>query len=242
MKRLIREVNSFIKGFILLIRPGVYLGFLRGPFLFLSNLLKLTKWINNQSKDLVINDFYKAVRNFNDRFNLYQAIADKENLREPAISYLEFGVYGGTSFDWWLKANKNPDSKYYGFDTFEGLPEQWGTYRKGDMLSDLPYFEGYRHILVKGLFQETLFDFVKQNDICDKRKVIMLDADLFSSTLFVLTTLAPYLKKDDIIFFDEFNVPNHEFFAFNIFRESYYTKFELLGAVNNYYQVAFKVL
>ena len=38
--------------------------------------------------------------------------------------------------------------------------------------------------------------------------------------------------------FDEFNVPNHEFYAFKLFTESFYVKTRLLGAVNNFYQVA----
>jgi hypothetical protein len=42
--------------------------------------------------------------------------------------------------------------------------------------------------------------------------------------------------------FDEFNVPNHEFFAFDIFVKSYYIKYEVLGGVNNYYQTAIKIL
>jgi len=76
---------------------------------------------------------------------------------------------------------------------------------------------------------------------CLYRKIIHLDADLFSSTLFVLTSLAPFLRCGDILFFDEFNVPNHEFLAFKIFTESYYTKVNLLGAMNNYSQVAFMI-
>ncbi len=59
-----------------------------------------------------------------------------------------------------------------------------------------------------------------------KPKIIHLDADLFSSTIFVLSQLYPYLKKGDIIFFDEFNVANHEFLAFKIFTESFYVKTE----------------
>ena len=69
----------------------------------------------------------------------------------------------------------------------------------------------------------------------------MLDADLYTATLFVLTSLAPFLKKDDIIFFDEFVVPTHEFMAYHQFINSYYFDLELLGAANNYYFVAFKV-
>jgi hypothetical protein len=53
--------------------------------------------------------------------------------------------------------------------------------------------------------------------------------------------LFPYLKKGDILFFDEFNVPNHEFQALKIFTETFYVSTELIGAVNNYYQVAVMV-
>ena len=72
--------------------------------------------------------------------------------------------------------------------------------------------------------------------------MIHLDADLFSSTLYALTSMAPCLNTGDILFFDEFNVPNHEFLAFKIFTESYYVKTKLLGAVNNYYQTAFIIM
>lgn len=68
-----------------------------------------------------------------------------------------------------------------------------------------------------------------------------MDADLFSSTLYVLTSLAPFLKSGDIIIFDEFNVPNHEFLAFEAFINSYYFEYEVLGAVNNYYNLAVKI-
>jgi hypothetical protein len=111
----------------------------------------------------------------------------------------------------------------------------------GDMSASIPDLNDQRCSFFKGLFQDTLYDFIANNKLSDKRKIIHLDADLFSSTLFVLTTLAPLLKKGDILFFDEFNVPNHEWMAFQIFTESFYIKTKLLGAVNNYYQVAFRV-
>jgi hypothetical protein len=69
----------------------------------------------------------------------------------------------------------------------------------------------------------------------------MLDADLYTATLFALTSLAPYLKEGDIILFDEFVVPTHEFMAYKNFIESYYFDLELIGAANNYYFTAFKV-
>jgi len=243
MKNFIIDVNSFLKGVILFLRPGVLFNFLSNPLLFLSNVLKLSKWISVHNDKNVLNDFYRPVRNYNDRFKLYEYFITKENIENDAINYIEFGVAQAHSFKWWLNKNKTSGSRFYGFDTFEGLPESWGTYNKGDMNALIPKLEDTRHEFFKGLFQDTLYEFLKTHDLNDgKRKVIHLDADLFSSTLFVLTTLAGYLKNGDILIFDEFNVPNHEFYAFKIFTDTFYIKYELLGAVNNFYQVAFKII
>jgi hypothetical protein len=242
MKRIIRETNSFVKGVIIFLRPGIIFFFLTKPFLFISNLLSLTSWISKQKRTGILNDFYKPFRNHADRFKLYDYISKEYNLSNEHIDYLEFGVYTGGSFRWWVNMNKNVNSKFYGFDTFEGLPESWGTYGKGDMNANLPSIEDTRIKFVKGLFQDTLFNFIDSNRLGNCKMVIHLDADLFSSTLFTLTTLARFLKKDDIIIFDEFNVPNHEYFAFKVFTESFYLKYELIAAVNNYYQCAFKIL
>lgn len=131
------------------------------------------------------------------------------------LNYLEFGVESGNSFKWWLENATHVKSRFYGFDTFEGLPEKWGVYKKGAMMSEIPTVNDIRAKFIKGLFQNTLPDFLKQNNLNSQvRNIIHLDADLFSSTLYVLTSLAPYIKKGDILLFDEFNVPNHEFFAF----------------------------
>ena len=160
---------------------------------------------------------------------------------DQAITYLEFGVSGGSSFAWWVKANAHPSSSFNGFDTFEGLPEDWGGFRQGAMIANVPQTDDNRVKFHKGLFQETLPGFVKELNT-SHRKVILMDADLFTSTLYVLTMLAPYLKKGDIILFDQFNVPMHEFLAFQMFTTSFYLKFNLIGAANNYYFCAFELV
>ncbi|MEO6130908.1 MAG: class I SAM-dependent methyltransferase [Saprospiraceae bacterium] len=242
MKKYIRKINAFIKGLILWFRPGVFLGFLSNPFLFLSNLFCLTKWISAQQKKNTFDDFFIATRDHARRYKLYEHVIQTESLADIPLTYLEFGVSEGYSFRWWTNANKHPSSTFYGFDTFEGLPESWGTYGKGDMSAGIPDTQDQRCTFIKGLFQDTLFDFIKTHSLNEGRKIIHLDADLFSSTLFVLATLAPCMKTGDILFFDEFNVPDHEWMAYRIFTESFYVKTEILGAVNNYYQVAFKIV
>ena len=127
-----------MKGIILFLRPGAYLGFLANPFLFFSNLLEVTRWISKENRKDILNDFYSPLRKYNEREKLYAYVLEKEKLADEEINYLEFGVYQANSFKWWMNANKNAQSRFYGFDTFEGLPEAWGTYGKGEMSTQLP--------------------------------------------------------------------------------------------------------
>jgi len=236
---------KFFKDFLL------YTGILRllspfnNLFLFIRNFNELKKWINKNNRDLLINDYYVFKRDYKKRFDLYKTVLDHFHLDRDKILYLEFGVASGESFFWWTEHNIHPDSRFYGFDTFEGLPEDWGGFRKGDMahkIGDLKSNDS-RTFFVKGIFQQTLNFFLKEHndELQSQPKLIHLDADLFSSTIFVLSQLYPYLQKGDIIMFDEFNVANHEFFAHKIFTESFYVKMKLIAAQNNFYQVAFVV-
>jgi hypothetical protein len=204
----------------------------------------LRAWISQANRtNLLINDLYSWKRDYPKRYILYDKVAAHFELGRKEILYLEFGVASGSSFFWWMKKNTNPGSLFRGFDTFEGLPEDWGGFKKGAMAFDQAQVNDGRAEFIKGIFQDTLFPFIELNKnlLLDKPKVIHMDADLFSSTIFVLSQLYPYLKKGDIIFFDEFNVANHEFLAFKIFTEAFYVKLRPVGAVNNFYQTAFVV-
>jgi hypothetical protein len=199
---------------------------------------KLSKWAD-QHKHVINNDFYSKW-DYNKRFRLYQDVINSQHLMAE-INYLEFGVADGFSFNWWMSQNINPESRFYGFDTFTGLPEDFGPYKKGTFNSGtIPTIKDSRGKFYQGLFQQTLPGFLKTFDNT-KKTVVMLDADLYTATLFTLTSLAPYLKKGDVILFDEFVVPTHEFMAYLHFIDSYYFKLELIGAANNYYFAAFKV-
>jgi hypothetical protein len=212
---------------------------------FLLNLVYLSKfsrWRKQNSKTLY-NDFYSHKFDFNKRYNLYQFLIEHEKLTGE-INYLEFGVSTGGSFKWWINHNKNVKSRFIGFDTFTGLPENWNIYKKGDMSTsgNMPVINDDRHNFITGLFQDTLPDFLKKFNWENKINVINMDADLYTSTIYVLSNLYPYLKAGDIIIFDEFGVPTHEFRAFIDFFNSFYIKYELLAASNNYYQIAVKLV
>lgn len=230
------------KGFFLLLRVGSFFRFLLKPLKFFVYMIEFSNWVTKINRPK-FNDFYSFKFKSNARYLMYDYLVRNENLNNIPIAYLEFGVAYGHSFKWWVKNVTNPDSLFFGFDTFEGLPENWHLFKKGEMSPDgkIPAIDDTRVKFIKGLFQDTVIKFLKEYTN-DKRKVINMDADLYSSTLFVLTSLAPYLNKGDIIIFDEFGVPLHEFKAFTEFVNSFYIRYEVIAAVNNYFQIAIKIL
>lgn len=205
-----------------------------------ANLSRLSRWRKTHSS-LRFNDFFLPKWDYQKRFALYEFLLREEKLVQP-IQYLEFGVAEGKSFKWWVSHNTHPDSRFFGFDTFTGLPEDWNVFKAGAMSTggNLPDLQDARAHFLKGLFQDSLpaflLSFERKN-----RLVIHLDADLYSSTLYVLTMLHPYLKEDDVLVFDEFAVPQSEFLAFTNFVQAYRFEYEVLAAANNYMFVAMKV-
>ena len=138
--------------------------------------------------------------------------------------WLEFGVYSGYTINYISKFTSN---NVYGFDSFEGLPENWlddnnniilnqWFFNRNGVLPDV----NENVCLIKGLFQNTLDDFL--NTYKDKKiSFVHIDCDLYSSTKYVLEKIYPYLEDNCIIIFDELvNVNNdtsNELKAFNEF-------------------------
>jgi hypothetical protein len=151
---------------------------------------------------------------------------------EAPVLYLEFGVYEGYSIRFFSERIRDPRSSFVGFDTFVGLPEAWLTYKAGtfDVGGRVPDIRDNRVSFMAGLFQETLGRFL--STVGDNRRLIVhCDADLYSSTLFVLTQLAPLLDGA-VVVFDEFNALPHEFRALLDFSKAYRMSYRLLGYVN----------
>lgn len=203
-------------------------------------LSRLSQWAYNNGK-VPYNDF-PSKWSYEKRYPMYKWVIENEGLT-GGINYMEFGVSTGQSFKWFLNENKHPDSRFYGFDTFDGLPEDFGSFKKGAFSNNnkIPEITDIRGKFYQGLFQQTVPGFLKELDN-SKRNVLMMDADLYTATLYALASLAPFLKKGDIIFFDEFAVPTHEFKAFLDFTQSFYINLQLIAAANNYYFAAFKVV
>ena len=119
---------------------------------------------------------------------------------KPNTLWLEFGVASGKSINYISGFTKE---KVYGFDSFEGLPEDWREgYGKGKFSSDgnLPAVNE-NVVLIKGWFNETLPAFIREQN--KKVSFIHVDCDLYSSTKYIFDTLKPYMDTDCVVIFDE---------------------------------------
>jgi hypothetical protein len=150
-----------------------------------------------------------------DRCALYQWLLDHAKLDGP-IDYVEFGVSHGESIHWWVDHNRHPETTFVGFDSFAGLPEKWQNWGEGSFSTGgkIPSIDDSRCKFVKGFFDSTVPAWVNGRDF-SRRTVLHLDADLYTSTLLVLTQLMPKLKPGSILIFDEFADSLHEYRAYD---------------------------
>jgi hypothetical protein len=123
--------------------------------------------------------------------------------------YLEFGVFEGRSMRWWSHNLKNASARLVGFDSFEGLPEDWrpGMNRGAFGTGGPPRIDDQRVEFVTGWFDETLPRFsLPQHD----QLIVNVDCDVYTSAAFVLRWLEPRLTSGTLVYFDELPDRDHE--------------------------------
>jgi hypothetical protein len=180
-------------------------------------------------------DTHHRVQNREQLFDLVgRQISDRE------VLYLEFGVWRGDVTRYWSKLLRNPGSRLHGFDTFEGLPEAWADiYPRGFFSTggQLPQIDDPRVQFFKGRFEDTLPHYK-----CPPHEtlVMIMDADLYSATAFVLNTLTGAIVPGTYIYFDEFMNRFDEMRAFNELLETTGWKFSLVGATRSLDRVMFQ--
>jgi hypothetical protein len=117
----------------------------------------------------------------------------------------EFGVASGDSTRIFLRMPyfKNC-AGWNGFDTFFGLPKEWGDLPKGAFSTNgIP--PQIKNELIQwhvGRIESTCKEISKLKNL-DKNFLILFDFDLYSATKAAWDVIANYLKPGDIIYFDE---------------------------------------
>ena len=164
----------------------------------------------------------------------------ENHTENEAIDFFEFGVFEGHSILGLAKNHTNPNSRFFGFDAFDdGYPESWDQHKKGDYASSIPKTNDTRIKFIKGKFQESLDGFL-QTYKPENRLLVHMDADLYSSTLYVLTKLDKLFDKKTIVTFDEFGYVDKEFLAFYDYTRSYYRDYTIIQHIPGCHRVSIK--
>tara|TARA_Y100000591_G_scaffold126330_1_gene108219 strand:- start:13 stop:720 length:708 start_codon:yes stop_codon:yes gene_type:complete len=188
----------------------------------LLKLLKKFLFIQNFATSFVANippylEFtlskYSAIKK-----SMYITAHDKTN-----GSYIEFGVFTGSSFNFAMKVNKKlnkllgtNECNFVGFDSFQGFgdvsksdkhprfnDEVFSVDEKKILKNIKKNSENQKYRIVKGFFDETLKKKPHDYEI-EKARVVMIDCDLKDSALLALNFVKNTLQIGTIIIFDDF--------------------------------------
>lgn len=215
-----------------------------------------------------INEIYSKIK-FSEEIFPLRILADaghKSYLKKCTDSvvidglWLEFGVYRGRTI---CNISENTEKIVYGFDSFEGLHEEWdknnpkGIYTLNGVIPEgaidgedsqspyrmKPWPKNVK--LIKGFFEETLPKFLEENK--EDIAFLHIDSDLYSSCKTILNLLNGRIKENTIIAFDEMigyeKFREHEIKAFAEFLLETGFDYEVLYFQNpdNYGQVCIKI-
>ena len=208
---------------------------------FVEEFFRL-KIANKSPVDIYLDNLaYDCFKLFEKDIKKSSVFLKDDEIRKYSISYafnsntsddlfLEFGVFKGHSINIFANYLNSKKLKIYGFDSFEGLEEEWITEEynpPGTFSLNKKIPKVFKNVeLIKGKVQNTLENFLKINKE-KKISFIHMDMDTYTPTEYVLNLIKPFLQKGSVILFDEFygypNWQQHEYKALTeIFNEKEY--------------------
>lgn len=163
---------------------------------------------------------------------------------ETLGSYIEFGVFTGSSFNFAMKVNKKIEKifgvskcNFIGFDSFKGFgnvkeldkhprfkDDTFSINLKKILKNIEKCSAGQNYQIVQGFFEETLNKKKPIDYKINSARVVMIDCDMSEPTLHALNFVKDILQVGTIILFDDFifykgSTNKGEFYAFKKFKE-----------------------
>ncbi len=184
----------------------------------------------------------RAVPNFDNDYDYHDWLLKTQ--LSGAGMFLEFGVATGRTIN--HIARVHPGYYIHGFDSFEGLPEDWTSRMpRGFFKRDaLPPVRDNVELYV-GWFDQTLPGWKAKYGNAPIQ-FLHIDSDLYSSAVTILETLKDNIVPGTVIDFDEYiNYPGWELDEFKAWQEhvaKYNIKYEYIGRVSRHQKVAVRVL
>jgi len=207
-----------------------------------GKLQRFTRALLDEIQLQNVRDAYPC-HSFGDRAEMYRSVHEIR-INGGALDYLEFGVFQGDSMRQWTGLNKHKDSRFFGFDSFEGLPEDWRAGQgRGhfDVRGAIPRIDDQRVKFVKGWFESTIPLFVR--DFSTKNRLVLhIDSDLYCSAMLALVHFAPFMSKGTLLIFDEFYDRENEFKALMDWQRIYKRSFRIIAEMGNYGRICAELL
>jgi hypothetical protein len=181
-----------------------------GGHLSARALTRLTNALGGLEQGRWIAEAGSHVPNLPDRFAVFDEALRRVRGSRPL--YLEFGVYRGRTIRYWASHLALPDARFVGFDSFEGLPEDWQPNAQAGSFSvgRVPEVDDPRVSFVVGWFDETLPTYEPPPH---DQLIVNVDCDLYSSSRCVLEWLAPHLRPGTLVYFDDLFNRDHQWRA-----------------------------
>jgi hypothetical protein len=157
--------------------------------------------------------------------NLAAELAMHKRGNRRGHDYLEFGTFRGKSFVAFFRAAEKygvEDMRFFGFDSFEGLPEtptcarpnentRKGEFAAGNYacsqeeFTDILIRNGVdmeRVTLIPGFYHQTLTEALK-SELAIKAGIVNIDCDIYESTVDVLSFVTSFLSNGSLLLFDD---------------------------------------
>ena len=128
--------------------------------------------------------------------------------QDSQVSVLEFGVAYGYTPKWWLP-RCTLINKWYGFDTFTGLPCAWRHFAVGAFDADgrPPALSDPRIEWIVGRIEDTVsasrIEATCSTEKARTQRVFIFDLDLYEPTRHAAEFVFPRLQEGDILYFEE---------------------------------------
>jgi hypothetical protein len=182
--------------------------------------MKLVNFIKN---NLFLQNFAASIVSYIHPFlevNVAKYMAIKKAMYITATdqtygSYMEFGVFTGSSFNFAMKINKQIEKifgkancEFIGFDSFQGFgkineddrhhfykDETFSVNVEKVLKNIKKSAKGQQMRIIKGFFHETIKDKTTQDLNIDKARVVLIDCDLKESTRLALEFIRPSIQE-----------------------------------------------
>lgn len=166
----------------------------------------------------------------------YTMLDEALRMARPDGIVAEFGVFHGKSIRL-ISKMVGPDNPVDGFDTFTGIPEQWGEEEAGSYTAsnEIPERVPENVRFHVGLFADTLPGYVASLPPPEELPVrlVNIDCDLYQGTKEILQYLSNRIGPGSVLIFDEYLMtptwPEDEYKAFQEACAKFGWEYEYLG-------------